>query len=647
MNRDPQTRRATDGQQLVPELTASLNRALGALDGGVPVPDPVDVRALGSELGEGERALFGRALQLKRDLTDLNDRVLRSAQFAEASLGTAAFIHELRQCLTPIIGLAELMKESPQSPFVSEWVQEIAGQAGLVADLLDRHAALLRTGSTEAEAVDVFALCQEAARYFTRLPAGVRLVVEVPADLPKPLVRRRQLLHALINLVANARDAQKGRAGQITIQARELDGRLELLVTDQGKGIDPAVRDRLFEPLFTTKAEEGTGLGLYLSRELLRPTGELVLLSPEETPEGAKTAFAIRLPRPQADGARATLSTPAPGGVAAGVGGTRPHDPSASARRQAYERLAPLWAGEKNNPVLLVEDEPAVRRMTRAVLESVGTFKIYEAADAAFALGMLDKIPVDFLVCDKNLPDQDGLEVIRRARTRYPAIDAMIVTGYPSPESAVEAIRMGATDYLLKPVRELKTLRDSVSQALLRQRLTRTASQHEAVLRELSHALSLEGSRESELRRAAEELSAQLSKAVREAPPRVVVLGSKDHGLISGYGEAEQIEAPAELNALAGDVDLVVFSAEESSDTLRTLVGAGRSRASAPHLFAVGEFVTTEAAVAAIQGRTGFVLPRGGTTSAGELLTQATQRRRSEVRADALLRFVRALGISA
>src|SRR5512132_4135424 len=174
------------------DANEAIEAALHAL--GHPDAQALDATALGGvrqALGERERTLFDRAVEIKRGFDDLHGRVLRSAAFAEASLGTAAFIHELRQCLSPLVGLADLLKETPNSPCVGEWLGEISGVARKVADLLDRHTALLRTESSEEEPCELHGVITEAKQYFTRLPPGVKLAIEVPADLPRALARRR------------------------------------------------------------------------------------------------------------------------------------------------------------------------------------------------------------------------------------------------------------------------------------------------------------------------------------------------------------------------------------------------------------------------------------------------------------------------
>jgi len=281
------------------------------------------------------------------------------------------------------------------------------------------------------------------------------------------------------------------------------------------------------------------------------------------------------------------------------------------------------------------------------VLESIADTRIYEAADAALALGMMGKVVVDFLVCDKNLPDQDGLEVIRRARERRPEIDAMIVTGYPSPESAAEAIRMGATDYLLKPVREIKTLRASVQTALTRQKLQRAWNRHGAgwqqLVKEL-HVATAPGGRE---RAVLDEALEQFAMPLSPDEPAVAVLGEVEAQgtLRMGGARVVALKEPTDLTVLDDDVDLVLFGAEVAPEVARELLTVARGRRWTPHLLPMGAFTHTDTAVAAIEGRAGLLLDRPLKASdvRGQLI-EAVARRRLQVRAEVLGRVLALIG---
>jgi C4-dicarboxylate-specific signal transduction histidine kinase len=137
-----------------------------------------------------------------------------------------------------------------------------------------------------------------------RFRRGVTLRTEFAPDLPSASIAAHELEQILINLLSNALDAIAGRPGplvQVRAQAAtSLSGAavIELLVADNGSGVPRSVRERLFVDFFTTKGhEEGTGLGLAVSRELARAAGgDLVLLeSPGTWNEPATTVFKVTL----------------------------------------------------------------------------------------------------------------------------------------------------------------------------------------------------------------------------------------------------------------------------------------------------------------------------------------------------------------
>ena len=120
--------------------------------------------------------------------------------------------------------------------------------------------------------------------------------------------------------------------------------------------------------------------------------------------------------------------------------------------------------------VLFVDDEEAIRRLFVTFLAAEG-YEVDSAFDVAGAIDMLGKRPFDLVIVDKNLPDGSGLDVLRTCRERHPDVELLILTGYPSMESAVEALRCGAYDYLIKPVLDLDLVLEKVRRAIERRRL--------------------------------------------------------------------------------------------------------------------------------------------------------------------------------
>jgi len=150
----------------------------------------------------------------------------------------------------------------------------------------------------ELESLSVRQVVSDLEQYLAaRIPRlsrkGVELVVDIPPGLPRVMGNEVLLIWALENVVKNALDALAGRGGKITIYARAIGGKwISLRIRDTGPGVDPEVRDKLFEPGVTTKAG-GWGVGLALSHRIVEGVhkGRIELL---EGFEG--TTFQIRLP---------------------------------------------------------------------------------------------------------------------------------------------------------------------------------------------------------------------------------------------------------------------------------------------------------------------------------------------------------------
>ncbi len=114
---------------------------------------------------------------------------------------------------------------------------------------------------------------------------------------------------------------------------------------------------------------------------------------------------------------------------------------------------------------LIIDDEAHVRRMMRLTLETAG-YTVGEAADgpqglAAFA----DGTTWDIVLLDQKMPGMDGLEVLRRMQARAPTARVIMVTAFASIELAVEAMKLGATDFMRKPMTP-EILRNTVAAAL-------------------------------------------------------------------------------------------------------------------------------------------------------------------------------------
>jgi len=101
--------------------------------------------------------------------------------------------------------------------------------------------------------------------------------------------------------------------------------------------------------------------------------------------------------------------------------------------------------------ILIVDDEEVVRRSHLRSLSSAGC-RAEAAGDGDEALRVMERHPFDVILLDLRMPGLDGMDVLRTIKKRWPESEVIVITGYPSLESAKEAIRLGAQNYLAKPV---------------------------------------------------------------------------------------------------------------------------------------------------------------------------------------------------
>lgn len=120
--------------------------------------------------------------------------------------------------------------------------------------------------------------------------------------------------------------------------------------------------------------------------------------------------------------------------------------------------------------ILIVDDEPVVRDMFEFLLANSG-YQVSLAANAEEALESLENFDYNLLVVDKNLPGMSGLELMEKVRELRPQAEFIVITGYASYQSAVEALRLGALDYLEKPFDDIDLVKKKIDRAVERQHL--------------------------------------------------------------------------------------------------------------------------------------------------------------------------------
>ena len=392
-----------------------------------------------SPLRDHEGRTIG-VLDVARDVTDqrrLEERLSRAHRMESVARLAGGIAHDFNNLLTVVLGSAEiLLDDLPRAYARRNDLESIKTAATQAAQLTRQVLAYSRQQVLAPRLLDLNALVAGMERTIRPLLGPrIELVLESSALSGAVRVDPAQLEQALLNLVANARDAMPG-GGRLTITTADVqvDERfarehapmrpsryVTLSVRDTGVGMDEETQGRLFEPFFTTKpGRHGAGLGLAVTYGIVKQSEGYIWT--ESTP-GAGATFSIFLPW---------------------------HERIAAAAVPVLEPLAvPRGSGET---VLVVDDEPAVRVVTKRILQRSG-YAVLEARGGPEALEALREHPgpVHLLLTDVIMPDMNGREVARRVREQRPGTKIVYMSGYSPEAIAHDGLLDAGAAFVRKP----------------------------------------------------------------------------------------------------------------------------------------------------------------------------------------------------
>lgn len=330
------------------------------------------------------------------------ERNLREAQKMEGIGRLAGGVaHDFNNLLTTIGGNAhELHSALDPDDARREDVSHVLAACERASALTHQMLSFARRQTIAPELLELGELVQQTASLMCRtIGEHIELSLEL-ADSPAVVdIDRTQFERVLINLALNAKDAMPhGGALTLTV-AHGPDQQVRLRVRDSGTGMSAQTLEHVFEPFFTTKeAGQGTGLGLATCYGIVAQAGGRIDIKSEL---GKGTTVEVTLPR-----AEGVVAQPAPASTP-----------------------EPVLAGDET--VLLVEDEPAVRRVVQRALERYG-YRVLAAdsGDAALPLLASSGEAVSLLLTDVVMPKMSGVELAGRVRAEHPRIEVIYMSGY-------------------------------------------------------------------------------------------------------------------------------------------------------------------------------------------------------------------------
>jgi signal transduction histidine kinase len=302
--------RANQSWEALSASEAALRRAISgdvaAIARGAAAPiRHRQVQVPARDPARGERALdisilpltAARALVVIDDLTErvrLEEELLQAEKLSSLGILASGIVHDLSNPLTAILGTAQVLQAEVKGEHEAD-IQAIVNSAIYMREVclgLTEFARRSRTGAPLA--VDPSELAEKAlaiARYAKKL-VDVTIVRRFETGAPPVRATPNELLQVLVNLIVNAADAAPHGTIEVAT-ARVGAERVAISVKDNGPGVPEAVRERLFEPFYTTKEPgKGTGLGLYICRRIVTRLQGAIRL---ETGPGG-TTFTVELP---------------------------------------------------------------------------------------------------------------------------------------------------------------------------------------------------------------------------------------------------------------------------------------------------------------------------------------------------------------
>ena len=392
------------------------------------------------ELTEDElRALNAELEKALADLKATQQQVIQQERLRALGQMASGNAHDFNNALMPVMGFAELLLVSPDALDDKKRARgylEIIGTAAKdAASIVARLREFYRTNenSDVFAPVDLKRLAEQSIaltspKWKDQAQANggeIRVVGEL-SEVPPVAGDESALREVLTNLIFNAVDAMPG-GGVITLRTRREAELVVLEVADTGAGMTREVRERCLEPFFSTKGERGTGLGLAMVFGIVqRHRGTIGI----ESQIGKGTTFLIRLPQGTASAASNGTGPDA-----------RPHRPLR---------------------VLLVDDEPQVRQVLAAFLETEG-HTVQTADHGIDGLRKFMDGAFDLVITDKAMPGMSGDQMAVAIKQFSPKMPVVLLSGFHSASECEEIPGVNVT--ASKPI-TLPVLRETIGRAM-------------------------------------------------------------------------------------------------------------------------------------------------------------------------------------
>ena len=367
-----------------------------------------------------------------------SERQLQQVMKLQA-IGTLAggIAHDFNNILFPIVGYTELtMDDIPADSQARQNLEEILKAADRAKELVQQILTFSRQSGQERKPLKVQFLTKEALKLLrATIPSTIDFEYNVSEDCGSILGDPTQIHQVIMNLCTNAYHALQETGGKLSVSLKEVDigyeksvervgmkvGRhLELIVEDNGHGMEPEVLERIFEPYYTTKEQgKGAGLGLSVIHGIIKNHGGDISVASQS---GKGTVFTIYLP---------TID-------------------DIDIETKPVEAAA---ATQGNERILLIDDEKQIIDIQQQILERLG-YKVTPKTDSEEALEEFAALPekYDLVITDMTMPKMTGDQLARKLMDIKPDIPVILCTGFNETITEEKALAMGIDSFIMKPI---------------------------------------------------------------------------------------------------------------------------------------------------------------------------------------------------
>lgn len=362
-------------------------------------------------------------------------KVERLTALGEMATGIA---HDFNNVLSAILGRSQLIRQKVESEEIRHSLEVIEKAANDGAATIRRIQDFSRS-SVEQDYVPLdigqtVRDCIQMTRTRWKDEAEMKGVAyRLLTNFDEPMLVRGspvELREVVTNLILNALDATS-EGGTLSFSASVVEGEVCARFEDTGDGIDEDIIERVFDPFFSTKKGEGTGLGLSVAYGIIaRHNGRIECSSKK----GEGTTFRIYLPHYTGE-LSADIAL-----VAKGLGTSF-----------TESGIAEPHISEKKLRLLIVDDEAPIRDIFKEALSLEG-HEVFCAESGEKALDLINEQPVDMVFTDLSMPGMSGWELSKRIRAKYPDVPIVMTSGWGSDFNQDQLIKHGINHILPKPV---------------------------------------------------------------------------------------------------------------------------------------------------------------------------------------------------